>query len=66
MLPGALCGSGQHIAGITNQPRDDWMKQIARNLTDNAEGFLRSIRYLIIDRDPLYSAAFRRMLKIAV
>ncbi len=37
--------------------------QIARNLTDTEDGFLRSIRYLILDRDPLYTRAFRAMLK---
>ena len=39
------------------------MKQIARNLTDPIDGFLRETRHLILDRDPLYTAAFRRMLK---
>ena len=28
------------IAGIVHQPYDDWMKQIARNLTDAMDGFL--------------------------
>ena len=27
------------------------------------DGFLRAQRYLILDRDPLYTAAFRRMMK---
>ena len=39
------------------------MKQIARNLTDSEDGFLRGIRYLILDRDPLDTLAFRKMLK---
>jgi transposase InsO family protein len=51
------------IAGITCQPSGAWMNQIARNLTDAEDGFLRGIRYLIIDRDPLYTRAFREMLK---
>ncbi len=54
-----------HIAGITNEPSDDWMKQIARNLTDCFDGFLWSTRYLILDRDPLYTAGFRAALKAA-
>jgi putative transposase len=41
------------IAGITRQPSGAWMNRIARNLTDEEDGFLRDIRYLIIDRDPL-------------
>ena len=51
------------IAGITNQPCEAWIMQIARNLTDTEDGFLRGIRYLILDRDPLYTRAFRAMLK---
>ncbi|MBW2459980.1 MAG: hypothetical protein JRI68_36165 [Deltaproteobacteria bacterium] len=39
------------------------MKQIARNLTDAVDGFLHDARFIILDRDPLYTAAFRRMLK---
>lgn len=39
------------------------MKQIARNLTDLFDGFLLNTRHLILDRDPLYTAAFRSMLR---
>lgn len=35
------------------------MKQVARNLTDSSEGFLRSARYLIHYRDSLFTAKFR-------
>jgi transposase InsO family protein len=51
------------IAGITCQPNGEWMKQVARNLTDAVDGFLLGTRYLILDRDPLYTRAFRQMLK---
>ena len=51
------------IAGIAHQPYDDWMKQIARNLTDAEDGFLLSKTHIILDRDPLYTAAFRGMLQ---
>jgi hypothetical protein len=54
-----------HIAGITDQPCEAWMKQIARNLTDCVDGFLKPTRYLSLDRDPLYTKAFRTMLKNA-
>jgi putative transposase len=50
------------IAGICPSPAGSWMKQVARNLTDCEDGFLRGIRYLILDRDPLYTTAFRAML----
>jgi transposase InsO family protein len=51
------------IAGITCQPNETWMTQIARKLTDAQDGFLRGVRSLILDRDPLYTTAFRRMLR---
>jgi len=54
-----------NIAGITCQPCEAWMQQSARNLTDAFDGFLRSTRYLILDRDPLYTRAFRQVLKCA-
>jgi putative transposase len=38
------------------------MMQIARNLTDLNDGFLRGKRYLILDRDTKYSDAFRSVL----
>lgn len=51
------------IAGITSRPGDAWMGQLARNLTDAADGFLRGTWRLILDRDPLYSQTFRRLLQ---
>ena len=35
------------IAGITCAPSGMWMQQIARNLTNHEDGFLRGVRYLI-------------------
>ncbi len=51
------------IAGIVHQPYGEWMKQIARNLTDLFDGFLIGIKYLIHDRDPLFTQDFRKILK---
>jgi hypothetical protein len=31
------------IAGITRQPDETWMTQVARNLTDTRDGFLRGV-----------------------
>jgi len=53
------------IAGISDRPSEAWMKQIARNLTDCVDGFLKQTRYLILDRDPLYTRNFREILKDA-
>ncbi len=50
------------IAGIARRPDGEWMKQIARNLTDSENGFLNGARYLIHDRDPLFTEAFREVL----
>jgi len=44
---------------------DDFMKQIARNLTDPFDGALKDIRYVLMDRDSNFSCAFRTILKEA-
>ncbi len=51
------------IAGITPGPNETWMKHVGRNLTGSFDGFLADKRFLIIDRDCKYSAAFRELLK---
>ena len=50
------------VAGIIQQPYGEWMKQIARNLTDVVDGFLKKTKYLIHDRDPLYTREFADIL----
>jgi hypothetical protein len=54
-----------HIAGIEQQPNGAWMKQIARNITDGIDGFLKGMRYLVHDRDPLFTDEFRGTLRAA-
>ena len=46
------------IAGISPTADGFWMSQIARNLTDAVDGILKGKRYLIHDRDPLFTAEF--------
>jgi transposase InsO family protein len=46
------------IAGVAREASRLWMSQVARNLSDAAEGFLVGKRYLIHDRDPLFTAEF--------
>ena len=53
------------IAGITSQPDAGWMSQVSRNVTDANDGFLTGKRYLIHDRDPLFTSAFRETLASA-
>ncbi len=48
------------IAGIATVANGLWMSQIDRNLTDNVDGILSGKRYLIHDRDPLFTAEFLR------
>src|SRR5260221_3340958 len=51
------------IAGITTTPDSAWMRQIARNLTDCEDGFLRGKRCLLMDRDGKYCPEFRAVLR---
>ena len=51
------------IAGIGSVAHSLWMTQIARNVTDAVDGILQGKRYLIHDRDPLYTAEFLTMLQ---
>jgi transposase InsO family protein len=46
------------IAGLARQANGLWMNQVARNLSDATDGFLVGKRYLIHDRDPLFTAEF--------
>jgi hypothetical protein len=54
-----------HIGGITPHPDNSWMTQVARNVTDVRDGFLRGKRYLLLDRDTKYSDDFRGMVSRA-
>ncbi len=52
-----------HFAGCTPNPDEDWMKQIARNITDHFDGFLLGTRYLLMDRDSKFCYSFRNTLE---
>jgi len=51
------------IAGIQPDPSEKHMLQYARNLTDAEEGFLKDKRFMIHDRDPLFTKKFRRTMR---
>lgn len=53
------------VVGISPASNGLWMSQIARNLTDTVDGLLTGKRYLIRDRDPLFTAEFLRTLEDA-
>ena len=50
------------IAGVTRYPTDAFMAQVARNLADAVDGYLKSHRFLICDRDTKFTAQFQRIL----
>jgi transposase InsO family protein len=50
------------IAGIASNPSGLWMNRIGRNLRDAMDGLLKGKRYLIHDRDPLFTAGFLSLL----
>jgi transposase InsO family protein len=50
------------VAGIAQAAKGLWMSQIARNLTGSEDGILIGKRYLIHDRDPLFTAEFLSMI----
>jgi hypothetical protein len=54
-----------HLAACTPTLGDNLMRQIARNLTDTFDGFLKDKRYVLMDPDANLSCAFRTILKEA-
>ena len=51
------------IAGIVRDPYGQWMTPVARNLTDSFDGFFIDTRYVILDRDPMFSTVdFQKVL----
>jgi hypothetical protein len=50
------------IGGIASTTNELWMNQIGRKVTDAVDGILTGKRYLIHDRDPLFTAEFLGML----
>ncbi len=51
------------ITGISTNPNESFMTQMAKELTGWDDGFLDDIQYLIHDRDTKYTQHFIRMLK---
>ncbi len=49
-------------AGTTTNPDSAFIAQVARNLTDDVDGFLRSKRFLIVDRDSKFTEQLCRVL----
>jgi transposase InsO family protein len=51
------------LAGVTRHPDQEWMEQIARNVTMESTGFLINCRYLLHDRDSKYCASFLELIE---
>jgi putative transposase len=50
------------IAGIASAANRLWMSQIGRRITDAVDGILNGKRYLIHDRDSMFTTEFRSLL----
>ena len=57
-----LCTRRVEIGGIVHSPNGLWMTQVARNMTDVVDGFFTGKRYLIHDRDPLFTREFTEII----
>ena len=53
------------VAGIVREAYEKWMFQVLRNLTDAVDGFLLGKTHVIMDRDPVFTAGVRDMLRHA-
>ena len=53
------------IAGCTPNPNQQWMQQVARNLTMADVGFASGMKYLILDRDSKHAESSRHIIESA-
>ena len=51
------------LAGVTRHPDQEWMEQMARNITMEQSGFLVGKRYLLHDRDSKYCSSFCELMQ---
>jgi putative transposase len=54
-----------HVAGVTMRPTGAWTAQQARNLAMDLGERLGTLRFLIHDRDPVFTTAFGEVFKAA-
>ncbi|HET9080014.1 MAG TPA: hypothetical protein VFO01_05810 [Trebonia sp.] len=52
-----------HLAGMTAHPTGVWVAQQARNLAMDLDDRLDTLRFLIRDRDPLFTTAYGEVFK---
>jgi len=46
------------LAGMARHPTEEWMQQVARNLTDTESGTLTHQKYILHDRDAKFCSLF--------
>jgi len=51
------------ISGVIKQANGQWMKQVAKNLVNPVDGFLKNKRYLIYYRDHLFTKKYSDILR---
>ena len=51
------------LAGVTRHPNQEWMEQMARNVTMEDSGFLIDRKYLLHDHDSKYCSSFRQVIE---
>ena len=52
------------IVGVSSRPYGEWVCNVLRRQFDGFDGFLRNHRYLIHDRDPLFTQTMTDMLSV--
>jgi hypothetical protein len=52
-------------AGVIPQAHGEWILQKAGNLADQFSGFLKDKKYVIQDREPLFTEESREILKVS-
>ncbi len=53
------------IAGIIPEANGIWMKQMAKNLTDPFDGFLKDKKFVVMDQDPVFTTEVRQIFEDA-
>ena len=51
------------LAGVTRHPNQEWMEQMARNVTMEDSGFLIHRKYLLHDHDSKYCSSFLQLIE---
>ena len=53
------------IAGIIPETNAKWMKQMAKNLTDPFDGFMKDKKFVVMDQGPVFTTEVRQIFENA-